>query len=107
MDNKEYLEKLIQDYKAKNNSREGLIEYLKQVNNAIASPTQEEKGVSASKGYQKKIGTGSLTGGLNMYPEYEQKNTIFNQQGITNFLMLGLITFFFEVMFILLSLCIY
>lgn len=107
MDNKEYLEKLIENYKARNNSTEGLIEYLKQVNSTINQSTKEESSISPSKGYQKTIGAGKVTGGLNMYPEHESKGTIFNQQGITNFFMLGFITLFFEAMFILLSLCIY
>lgn len=107
MDNKQYLEYLIQSYIAKNNSAEGLKEYLQQVSTTISPTSQEEVQNSPSKGYQKTLGTGSATGGLNMYPEHNEKSTIFNQQGITNFFMLGLITLFFETIFILLSLCIY
>lgn len=107
MNNKEYLEKLIENYKAQNNSTDGLIEYLKQVNSAISQTKQEESQNSPSKAYQKTIGTGKVTGGLNMYPEHQQQNSIFNQQGIVNFFMLGFITLFFEMLFILLSLCIY
>lgn len=107
MDNKQYLEYLITSYIAKNNSTEGLKEYLQQVSEVINPADKEENQVSNSKGYQKTLGTGKVTGGVNMYPVHEAKNTIFNQRGITNFFMLGFITFFFEIIFILLSLCIY
>ena len=107
MDNKQYLEHLITAYVAKNNSTEGLKEYLKQVSNAINPIEKEESHTTNSKSHQKTLGTGKVTGGLNMYPVHEQKNTIFNQRGITNFFMLCFITLFFETIFILLSLCIY
>lgn len=107
MDNKQYLEYLIAAYVAKNKSTDGLKEYLQQVSGVIGSESKEESQSVASKGYQKTLGTGKVAGGLNMYPQHQEKNTIFNQHGIINFFMLGFITFFFEAIFILLSLCIY
>ena len=99
MNNKEYLEYLITNYQKNNTQDENLKEYLR--------PSKEESQTNSSKQFQKSIGPGNVTGGCNMYPTYESKNTIFNQQGTTNFFMLALITFFFETIFILLSLYIY
>lgn len=107
MDNKQYLETLIANYIAKNKTTEGLKEYLMQVRQVALPSQKEEDGPSQTKVSQKKIGTGTVTGGLNMYPEHHEQNSIFNQHGIVNFLMLGFITLFFEVFFILISLCIY
>ena len=107
MDNKQYLEYLIASYVAKNKSTDGLKEYLQQVSKMIGTETKEESQSVTSKGYQKTLGAGKVTGGLNMYPQHQEKSTIFNQHGIVNFFMLSFITLLFEGIFILLSLCIY
>ncbi len=107
MNNKEYLNYLIENYQMNNANSEGLKDYLRQVRASLNPSGKEETQTSTSKGFQKSIGSGKITGGMNMYPEHESKNTIFNQQGATNFFMLALLTFFFETMFILLSLYIY
>lgn len=107
MNNKEYLEHLINNYIARNNSKEGLKEYLQQVNKVI-NPINEEKENSqdgSSKGFQKVYKSSN-------YKDYKlysggENNSIFDQRGIVNFLMLGLLSFFFEVLFVVLSLCIY
>jgi len=107
MDNKQYLETLIANYIAQNKTKEGLKEYLMQVSKMLIPEQKEDNTPTQSKVHQKKFGVGTVTGGLDMYPEHHEQNSIFNQQGIVNFLMLGFITLFFEVFFILISLCIY
>lgn len=107
MDNKEYLELLINSYIEQNKTTAGLPEYLKEAKNLFYTKQKEESGKTETKVAQKKIGAGSVTGGLNMYPEHHEQNFIFNQHGITNFFMLSFITLLSEVLFILISLCIY
>ena len=50
----------------------------------------------------KKIGAGTVTGGLNMYPEYEEKKA-----GMVNVITLSILSFMFEVLFIYLSILIF
>lgn len=50
----------------------------------------------------KKIGTGSITNGLNMYPEFEEKKA-----GMINIITLSLLSFIFEILFIFLSIIIF
>lgn len=59
---------------------------------------KEEKNDGITNGYVKKLGTGSATGGLNMYPVYEKDN-----KGYSSILMLGLISFLFEILFLCIS----
>lgn len=107
MNNKEYLEHLINNYIARNNSKEGLKEYLQHVSEVMNSSKEAKENSSDgnSKGFQK-VYKNSNYKGYNMYSN-DERDTIFNQQGIVNFLMLGLLSFFFEILFVILSLCIY
>ena len=50
----------------------------------------------------KKIGTGSITNGLNMYPEFEEKKA-----GMINIITLSFLSFIFEILFIFLSIIIF
>ncbi|MBE6159649.1 MAG: hypothetical protein E7157_01220 [Lactobacillales bacterium] len=50
----------------------------------------------------KKMGVGNVTGGLNMYPEHEEKKT-----GMINVITLSILSFIFEVLFIYLSIIIF
>ena len=78
MTNKRYLEILISSYIDKNKETKNLKEFLYKINN--------KKTVS-----------------LKNYPQ----NIIFNQHGISNFLVISYFVFIFELAFILISLCIY
>ena len=107
MNNKEYLEHLINNYITKNNSTVGLKEYLQQVNKVIRPINEEQEEISDSngKGFQKVYKSSSYKT-YNLYSNMEDA-TIFDKRGFANFLMLGLLSFFFEVLFVILSLCIY
>ena len=75
MDNKQYLEHLIANYIEKHKTKDGLKEYLAQINQLLYPTAKEENGPSQTKVAQKKIGTGTVTGGLNMYPEHQEQNS--------------------------------
>lgn len=111
MDNIEYLEQLIDTYMKENDAPtpEGLKNYLMAIRKNLSPGSMETSSASKGKAIQKSLGTGNVTGGLNMYPEYQDKDEgfLFNQQGITNFFSLALITFSFSILFIIISLFIY
>ena len=67
--------------------------------------TEEQNGSEnnqEAKAAVKSIGAGSVTGGLSMYPVYDEKKA-----GKLNIILLAVLSFFFETLFILLSLFIY
>lgn len=71
-------------------------ESLEKINN---EESQEQSNTNAKV---KKLGTGTVTGGLNMYPEYEE-----TKAGMVNVITLSILSFIFEVLFIYLSILIF
>ena len=59
---------------------------------------KDDKKEGLTNSHVKKIGTGNVTGGLNMYPIYDKDN-----KGYSSILMLGLISFLFEILFLCIS----
>lgn len=60
----------------------------------------EDSALSQEKQPVKSFGS-SITGGLNMYPDYEEK------AGKSNIILLSILSFIFEVLFLLLAFYIY
>jgi len=64
--------------------------------------TEETENQANTSAKMKKLGSGTVTGGLNMYPEYEEKKA-----GMVNVITLSILSFIFEVLFIFLSVMIF
>lgn len=69
---------------------------LEKINN------EEIENQSNTNSKTKKMGVGNVTGGLNMYPEYEEKKA-----GMVNVITLSILSFIFEVLFIYVSILIF
>ena len=72
------------------------------VNQELDKEDNNETGKENSNSKVKSIGAGSITGGLSMYPVYDEKKA-----GKSNIILLSILSFIFEVLFIFLSLFIY
>ena len=75
-------------------------EVIRESNEKTSNESSTNQSNTSSK--VKKIGAGTVTGGLNMYPEYEEKKA-----GMVNVITLSILSFIFEVLFIYLSILIF
>lgn len=67
-------------------------ELLKEIDKQNDERSQESQNQNS---FVKTIGTGNVTGGLNMYPVYDDKKA-----GMTNVVTLAILSFVFECLFI-------
>lgn len=91
-----------------NNERIIKIEELKKLKEEVIKEAKENMDNEETTNIEnksskiKKIGTGGITGNLNMYPEFEEKKA-----GMINIITLSLLSFIFEILFIFLSIIIF
>lgn len=85
-----------------NNERIIKIEELKKLKEEVINNIEKEQNNSGNiqntQSKTKTIGVGTSTGGLNMYPVYEEKKA-----GMMNVIFLAIMSFIFECIFLALS----
>lgn len=88
----------LNDYIIKHPEVQNDLKTLITLRSLLVEDEKVEKKEGLTNSHVKKIGTGSVNGGLNMYPVYDKDN-----KGYSSVLMLGLISFLFEILFLCIS----
>lgn len=88
----------LNDYIIKHPEVQNDLKTLVTLRSLLIEEEKEDKKEGLTNSHVKKIGTGNVTGGLNMYPVYDKDN-----KGYSSVLMLGLISFLFEILFLCIS----